>query len=633
MKLTPQTLESLLAIPSRSGLARAIQEKELDIPLPQVRRLRARLDELAAPAHPLRLGIVHTYTTDLLDPWIAFEASLQDLAVDVYHAPYGMVLQEARPDSGLVRHRPDVTVLMLQREDLHPDLAQPLGAFPSSKQEEMRGAALAHLRSIVGQFRAHVDGLLLLTLLPAPAGPGLGLYDAQSERSEAAWWATLKASIAQFLRDEVRASMLLDLDEPVALIGRSVFFDLRFWYSSRFPFSAAGAREVARRLAAVGAVVKHPKAKVIVVDADNTLWGGIIGEDGMHGIALGPDYPGNAFVAFQRRLLDLQQRGFVLAMCSKNNPADVDEVLRNHSHQLLKDHHFVARRVNWEPKPNNLRSLAEELNLGLDSFIFIDDSEHECAAVRYELPQVEVVQAPKNPIDLASCLDRVARLEVLALTAEDQAKTAMYVMERRRRELEQDITQRGGNIDEYLRSLGMKMQIFIDDAAQVARLAQLTQKTNQFNLTTRRYTEQQVQDFIDSPDWTVAHFSLADTFGNSGVVGLAMFRRTAPHAAMLDTFLMSCRVIGRHAESAFLESLLALLAKQGITQVDAQFLPTRKNVLAKDFLPLHGFTAGVENSHRRNLAAMAPRSAAEFPIEVSVFGTDKSAAATTAGAA
>ena len=172
----------------------------------------------------------------------------------------------------------------------------------------------------------------------------------------------------------------------------------------------------------LGVVLKFPKAKVIVLDADNTLWGGIIGEDGIDGIALGSDYPGNAFLQFQRRLLDYQQRGFILALCSKNNAADVDQVLKQHPHQLLRDEHFAARRVNWLPKPDNLVSLAEELNLGLDSFIFVDDSDHECAAVRQRLPQVEVVRTPSRPIDIPGCLEHVSRLEVLSLTAEDMVK-------------------------------------------------------------------------------------------------------------------------------------------------------------------------------------------------------------------
>ena len=205
---------------------------------------------------------------------------------------------------------------------------------------------------------------------------------------------------------------------------------------------------------------------------------------------------------------------------------------------MLRETHFAAMRINWEPKPQNLRSLAEELNLGLESFIFVDDSHHECMAVRTELPQVEVIQTPSRAVDIPACLDLVARLEILSLTAEDREKTQMYVQERKRKEL----ATVSGDRASYLASLEMRLSVCIDDAGPLARLAQLTQKTNQFNLTTRRYDEAEVSARIASPEWIVAHFSLADIFGDSGVVGLAMIA-VAGQEATLDTLLMSCRVI------------------------------------------------------------------------------------------
>jgi FkbH-like protein len=618
MQLKSETLEAWLTVGARPELARIVGSSDLEIALPQARRLQSRLDQLRPASHTVRLGIVHTFTTHLLDPWLSFETSLQGLALETYHAPYGFVLQEAQPGSGLISHRPDITLLMLQREDLDPTLAHPLSRLSPDEQGETRARALGCVKNIVARFRAQVGGFILVTVLPALTEPSLGLYDMQSERSETGWWASFKTDLAGHLRDQVRASLFLDLDQGLDALGRAGFFDLRLWYSSRFPFAAQGAREVARRIATVAALVKHPKAKVLAVDADNTLWGGVIGEDGIDGIALGPDYPGNAYMAFQRRLLDLQQRGFILVLCSKNNPDDVAEVLERHPHQILRSHHFVAQRVNWDAKPRNLESLAAELNLGLDSFIFIDDSEYECSLVESELPAVEVIRAPKSPIELARCLDRVARLEVLSLTAEDREKAQMYAEERQRHELEAEFTTSGHDLQSYLRSLQMKMQVRIDDDSQVPRLAQLTQKTNQFNLTTRRYSEQRIQEYIDSPDFLVGCFSLTDIFGNSGVVGLVIIHREGGCRASLDTFLMSCRVIGRRAESAFLETIMRLLAAEGIDDVRAEFLPTAKNALAKDFLTQHGFERTSDHGYRRLFAVEPPRPAHEYPVDASV---------------
>jgi len=616
MQLNSDALGAWLEVQSRPDLSQTILDSRAALTLPQVKQLTARMDVLEVPEHTLRIGIVHTYTSDLLDPWLRFELALQGMNCDLYHAPYGVLLQEAQPGAGLVRHDPDLTVLLLQREDLHPYFRQPLSALGSDDQVELLQQSLENLVNLVARFREPVGGLLLVTLLPRMSGPGLGLFDSHSDRSEAVWWAQFKSRLAARLRTDVKSSLFLDLDEMLAECGRARFFDHRLWYSSAFPFAPEAARELSRRIAALGAVTKYPKIKVIALDADNTLWGGVIGEDGIHGIALGPDYPGNAYVAFQRRLLDFQQRGFVLALCSKNNPTDLDQVLDEHPHQVLRSQHFAARRVNWEPKPRNLVSLAEELNLGLSSFVFVDDSDHECAAVRHQLPQVQVVQVPRRPVDLAACLDRVARLEILSLTAEDRTKTELYAEERRRREQLAAVSSGGGDLEEYLRSLQMRMKVSFDDSTQLPRLAQLTQKTNQFNLTTRRYAERQIQDFIESHDYLVAHFSLADTFGDSGVVGLAILRRLADSIAEIDTFLMSCRVIGRRAETTFLETVLERLASEGITRVVADYLPTSKNGPASGFLAESGFERAQGGRFARSLTQSPPWFGRPAPISV-----------------
>jgi FkbH-like protein len=608
--------DDFLGTGSRSELRALLAASGMKLSLPQAQQLITHTESLEAAAQPFRLGIIHTYTSDLLAPWLALEAALQGLDLHTYHAPYGVTLQEAQAASGLVRHQPDMSLLLLRREDLHPDLAFPVARLSPSHQEELRAEVLQGLMSLVRPFREHPVGQIVLTLLPPLNGPGLGIYDAQSERSESAWWARLKTEIGAAFRETLQSSLFLDLDDVLRQIGSRNFFDHRFWYSARFPFTAEAGREIARRIIGLGAAIKLPKAKVIVLDADNTLWGGVIGEDGMKGIALGPDYPGNAFMDFQRRLLDFQQRGFILALCSKNNPADLDQVLLEHPHQILRDEHFAARRVNWEPKPDNLTSLAKELNLGLDSFIFVDDSSHECAAVRYALPQVEVIQTPARAVEVPFCLEQVARLEVLSLTAEDLAKTELYAQERRRRELLENSEGTGAGSGHYLQSLAMKMSVRLDCAAHLARISQLTQKTNQFNLTTRRYDEHQIQEFIAGDRWLVADFSLADIFGDSGIVGLAIFSLDGGRKAELDSFLMSCRVIGREAEGAFLHCLLRILAERGIKEVVADFVATAKNGLAKDFLPQQGFLPSEDGRYVWNLEQQETRPASAFPMAV-----------------
>jgi FkbH-like protein len=610
-------LDKLLGLGTRDALRQALQHSAVPT-LAQIQPIAERAASLEPAMEEFRLGVVHSYTSDLLDPWLSLAGALEGLDVKTYHAPYGLNLEEARAGSDLVTHAPDITLMLLRREDLHPALVRPVVGLTPGEQAALSSQLLDQLFAIINAFRTHRVGHLVVTILPQQAGPALGVYDPQSERSEAAWWSALKAEIGRRLRVAVEAALFLDLDDVMAQVGRDGFFDPRLWYSALFPFAPAAAREVSRRVVGLGAALKFPKAKVIALDVDNTLWGGIVGEDGFDGIALGHEYPGNAYLAFQRRLLDFQQRGFILVLCSKNNSADVQQVLNTHPHQVLKPEHFAAMRINWDPKTDNLVALAEELNLGLDSFIFVDDSDYECALVRRELPQVEVVQTPARPVEVPYCLDQVSRLELISLTAEDLRKTEMYAQERVRRELRKNADESGGGLNGYLASLEMVMTVGIDEPAPLKRLAQMTQKTNQFNLTTRRYDGQQMRRMIDAPNWMVAHFSLKDAFGDSGIVGLALFDLSEPAVAELDTFLMSCRVIGRKAESAFLNALLKRLAAAGVREVLANYLPTPKNGLVTNFLTDHGFAVGADGRFRRNLNATPPLPDSTYPIVIDV---------------
>ncbi|MCB1842293.1 MAG: HAD-IIIC family phosphatase, partial [Halioglobus sp.] len=586
-------------------LKRQLRQRDLIPSLPQAARLQQHCAALCADTPTVRLGIVHTYTSELLDPWLHLTAALNGLSLDIYHAPYGVTIQEAQTDSGLARFGPDVTLLLLRKEDLHPALQLPPACLEGEQLALVTTEIQSALTSLLQRFRDTVSGHLLVSLLPDFNGPSLGLYDDNAERSETRWWSALKGALADTFRNAMSGVALLDMEQLMMQVGRNRFFDSRLWYSSSFPFSSDGCYSVSCALTDICASLHLTKAKVIALDADNTLWGGVIGEDGLDGIALGEEYPGRAYRDFQKRLLALQQRGFILVLCSKNNPLDLDEVLNTHPHQLLKHEHFAAQRVNWLPKPDNLRSIAEELNLGLDAFIFVDDSEHECAAVRHSLPQVEVVQVPLRANEIPGCLDTLARLQITSLTAEDLAKTALYAREKQRKSQLAALTADGGSVEDYLRSLDMHMTVGVDADRHLPRLAQLTQKTNQFNLTTRRYSEPDMAGMIADARTSVFHFSLADTFGDSGLVGLAIVRHGDAGDAEIDSFLMSCRVIGRSAEFAFLARIIEHLKHVGVRTLAARFLPTRKNAPASNFLAEAGFRQLDNGEYRLHLTDSA----------------------------
>lgn len=613
-----------LATQTRRALKEQAFNWSKDLSLPEARALTKRLNEEEPPEKEFRLSIVHTYTSNLLDPWLNFHAIVQGIDLKTYHAPYGLNLMESRKGSGLYVHAPDMILFMLTLDDIHPEFSKPDSRLHLDQQYDLFEDAVKRVLGILTLFRTNTSARIVLTILPPIMPPALGIYDVHSGCSENLWRTSLKKQFAAALSNTIESSFFFDMDQMLAEIGGFHFFDFRFWYTSRFPFTPLAANEFARRLVNLMTISICPKAKVIALDADNTLWGGIIGEDGINGIALGPEYPGNTYVDFQRRLLHFQQRGFILALCSKNNAEDVYEVLDNHLHQILRRHHFAAERINWLPKHENLLSLSSELNLGLDSFIFVDDSNHECDIIRSQLPQVEVIQTPSKPVEIPMCLEQMNRLEIISLTAEDTLKTQLYAQEKQRKQFRQDTVALDGDLNSYLASLKMKMHIEIDSRKNIARLAQLTQKTNQFNVTTRRYSEQQILDFVESNAWTVSSFTLNDIFGNSGIVGLALFRKLNEEAIEIDNFLMSCRIIGRSAESAFLYAMLDYFATIGITQFTATYLPTQKNSLVVDFFSTHGFIAGNgAGCYKRDLSTSPVDKNIFPPIEIEIEDTDK----------
>jgi len=597
MKSSPDRIADALQTTSRVEALDALSPRRPTLALPEINRLAAHLRELPDERHPLKIAILRTYTTELLAPHWSCESLLQGFELTLYQAPYGALLQELQPGAGLLEFTPEVTYLFLRWEDLHPRLAGPVTALPD--RAAVQAEALEYLTNLLAAFREKLPGLLVLTLLPRMTPPELGMFDAMAEDSETIFFSDLKRGIARRLRDGLPSVYFNDLDEVAADLGRAQCFDARLWHTARFPFSVAGAQAVVARLMSYPVLLKCPRVKCLVLDADNTLWGGIIGEDGMEGIRLGPDYPGSAYLAFQRRLLALQGRGLLLALCSKNNQADVLEVLRAHPHQLLREEHFAATRVNWEPKPVNLQAIAQELNIGLDALLFVDDSDFECEVVRRQCPGVMVVQAPGTPLELPECLDGIPQLEVLQLTDEDRRRATLYAGRRK----DQQLKATAVSLDDYLASLEMVMHVGLDDHRQAARIAQLTQKTNQFNLTTRRYTEADIIRCMDDPNWLVAHFRLADIFGDHGLVGVALIRLEG-ETAEVDTLLMSCRIIGRGAETAFLAHLLGHLAQRGIRSVRGYYYPTAKNVMVNSFWPQHGFTAIDEAAYELELGAV-----------------------------
>ncbi len=517
-------------------------------------RLRAHV-----PMLPYRLAILRSFTVEPVVPVLracAFSAGI-DLSVQLgdFNA-YAQELLDA--GSSLYRFEPQAVILAVQSYE--PDA----------------------LRTWIRVFRERSAAHLILHTVELPPVSRRGVLDAQIEEGDWAAAQRLNAELRAIAR-EFRGVYVLDYDALVARHGRENWRDERKWLTVRMPVAASNLIYLAREWMRFLHPLTGKLAKVLVTDLDNTLWGGVIGEDGMEGIQLSAEYPGAAYQAVQQAMLDFYQRGILLAVCSKNNPADAMEALESHPGMVLRPAHFAALRINWNDKARNLREIADELNVGIDSLAFLDDNPVERQHVREQLPEVTVVDLPENPMDYARALRDCPVFERLKLSEEDAKRGEYYAAERERKKLEQTAS----SPEDFYRSLEQELEVRRVTPMTLARVAQLTQKTNQFNTTTRRYSEQQIQA-MEQNAHRVYSLRVKDRYADNGLVGVAILAEKGD-TCEIDTLLLSCRVIGRTVETAFLAKLAEEARSAGATHVEGWFLPTKKNAPAKEFYARHGF--------------------------------------------
>lgn len=398
--------------------------------------------------------------------------------------------------------------------------------------------------------------------------------------------------------------IVVDIDQVIAQAGVAAAFDRRGFYAAAAPYTVAFMERYAQAIIpAVGALCGIVK-KAVILDCDNTLWGGVIGEDGLDGIKLGDTSPaGKVFAEVQHLLKGLQSTGAILALCSKNNAADVEDVLANHQGMVLKSNDFVIKKVNWDSKDRNIEAIARELNIGLDSMVFVDDSDFEIELVKKRFPQVTCVKVPEEIEAYPLEMRRLHQLFfTMNRTAEDAARTQMYLEDRGRQEL----AETSANMEDYLRSLQIKVSPTWGADIPLARAAQMSQKTNQFNLTTLRYAEADLVKMLASDRYLVGTFGVSDCFGSSGVTALVVITvegadpgQSAADRADIETWLMSCRIIGRNIEIRVFDEILRMLQARGVAEITARYSRTAKNGLVKDFYEGLGFDVVKENENEK----------------------------------
>jgi FkbH-like protein len=539
----------------------------------------------------LKVAFLRSCTVEPVIPLLRAMARLHGVELTVKVGEFNSYAQEVLdPASWLYEFDPQVIFLACQTRDLASDLWHGSGDVSAVGAESVVTGIVTPLVVLIDRLRTKSNASLIIQNLEQPNIPNAGLLDSRREIGQSALICMVnRRLVLEALKHE--GVYILDYDALVARHGRERWTDEQKWLTARSPIAADCLIFAAREYLRFILPLSGRQSKVLVVDLDNTLWGGVIGEDGMTGIEIGSEYPGAAYRSLQRAVAQIAERGVLLAICSKNNLNDAMEVLEKHPEMLLRPKDFAAIRINWVDKAQNLRDIAAELNVGIDSLAFLDDNPVERQRVRLELPEVTVIELPVDSTAYAAAVLSSPVFERLTITTEDRARGGYYVDQRERKSLESS----AGSLEDFYHSLEMRSEIVAVTPATLARIAQLTQKTNQLNTTTKRYTESEVQLMTHDSAWTLFGVKIIDRFGDNGIVGVAFLHRV-DEALEIDTFLLSCRVIGRTVETMMLSHICNIGIEAGCAKLTGWFLPTKKNEPASQIYSSHGFTKVEESA-------------------------------------
>jgi FkbH-like protein len=531
-----------------------------------------------------RIAILSNFTFDSILRHIDQALKKIDSRAQYYIAPFNQYAQEIlAQDSPLYRFGPEVIVLALEGERLFGNILHFSYNAGRNEREKNISSTLSQIEAFFKALSQRCAATVLCHNFISPLRPPLGILDTKQELGVKEVYQRLNQGLWELSR-RYPAVFIFDIESLSAGFGKKNTREEKLHYLAAMDLSEDFLAEVAEEYLRYLKPLKGLAKKCLVLDLDNVLWGGIIGEDGPGGIKLGQAPPGNIYLSFQQAVLDLHNRGVILCINSKNNFADAMEAFRKHPDMILKEEHFACLKINWNDKAANLKEISKELNLTTDSFVFIDDSPFERALIKRAMPEVAVVDLPEDPALFKKALESLDYFEAFSLTQEDKNRGFLYAQDRKRREFKGSFK----SLDEFLKGLKIRCCVKPADEILLSRAAQLIQRTNQFNLTTPRYNETQLRNFLQDEKALFLTLSLNDIFGDNGMVGVAVAANVRDRWE-LDTFLLSCRILGRKAEHAFMAGLIGRLKEKGAAQIFATFIPSKKNAAAEHFLADFGF--------------------------------------------
>jgi FkbH-like protein len=532
-----------------------------------------------------RVRILRSFTLEPVIPFLRAAAFTHRLDLTVELGKVNAYSQEILDANDPLYTAPwDAVFLAIHTRDAVPVLWTGGGEFEQVDYAEQADGIANHFRELISQFRSKSTSALVVHTLEAPSYPSTGALESQAADGQLQAVRRVNAKLGEIAKEK-KSVYVLDYDGIAGRYGRDRWFDERMWLTAKLPFGSASLGLLADEWLRYLCPLAGRTSKVLVTDLDNTLWGGVVGEDGVEGLRLDTEYPGAAFMSVQRRLLDLRKRGVLLAICSKNNRQDALPILETHPNMLLRPGDFAAECINWTDKPQNLRDIAKQLNVGLDSLAFLDDNHAERARVRAELPEVTVLELPTDPLGFAAVIRDAPELQRLELSKEDQERGRLYAERRQRIEASQNYS----TVEGFYHSLGQEVEIGPLAPQNLTRVAQLTQKTNQFNATTKRYNEQELTQLGSQPGWEIFWVSSQDKFGDNGLIGALITQRTEERCE-IDTLLLSCRVISRGIETAMLAFLTERCRALGVRTMQGWIAPTPKNEPVRALYERHGFS-------------------------------------------
>ena len=534
----------------------------------------------------LRVAFLASSTINGFEETMRVKCSQKGIDCITYVGEYNQYNQEIlNQDSELYRFKPDITFLILDTRHILGEHFFSLYSIPSNDRVEIVNTKHREIQNICRTFQENFDSKLVVTSLQIPNYSSYGISEGENYGLKDIIYKINYELFNEFQQPGSPKVFIYDFNEFVSKFGENNIFNYKQFFSGDIKISTEYIPKFVNELMGYIYAVTGISKKCIVLDLDNTLWGGIIGEDGFDNIRLGDNPVGRSFVEFQKRLLALNQRGIILAINSKNNFDDAIEVIQKHPNMILREDNFACVKINWNDKVRNLQEIAEDLNIGLDSMVFFDDDEINQEYVRESLPQVLVVDLPKDSSQYSQIITEMKEFDVLKITEEDTKRSGMYLGQKKRKELETKV----GDYNDFLKQMNIEVSVQKANSFSIPRISQLTLKTNQFNLTTKRYQEEEVSKFSSSNDKIVECVQVSDKFGDNGITGTYIVEKKDHEEWIIDTFLLSCRIMGRGVEEIMMNQIIESAKLSGVKRIKGEFIPTAKNKPAENFYEKLGF--------------------------------------------